>query len=84
MTKPGDRVIVHRNDGTVAVFRITTSGERVTEHQSLPSRERAYEEAIKSLPSGCDVWGCDEATPDEVRRNPQVIEIYLGADECST
>jgi len=26
---------------------------------------------------------CD-GTPDEVRRNPQVIEIYLGADECST
>jgi ABC-type branched-subunit amino acid transport system ATPase component len=26
---------------------------------------------------------CD-GTPDEVRSNPQVIEIYLGADECST
>ncbi|HEY7244271.1 MAG TPA: ABC transporter ATP-binding protein [Xanthobacteraceae bacterium] len=26
---------------------------------------------------------CD-GTPSEVRRNPQVIEIYLGADECST
>jgi branched-chain amino acid transport system ATP-binding protein len=25
---------------------------------------------------------CD-GTPNEVRRNPQVIEIYLGADECS-
>jgi branched-chain amino acid transport system ATP-binding protein len=26
---------------------------------------------------------CD-GTPNEVRRNPQVIEIYLGADACST
>jgi hypothetical protein len=62
----GDYIVLFKSAGGCDLFKIDETGQRAPVRQNLGSPQDARRIARGSLPSGGQVWVCDEATPNVI------------------